>query len=227
MNIKTVLKTIAAGLIASCAAAPIHAGQITFTFSGTITSANVDNVYPEPSPFPQPTDLGSAFSGTYSFDPSAPNAISGYPSSGSYDSPDGLFSLNLGGLSFSFLSINIGVVHTDPVDGGDFYTVLHYEDPTADNPTGVDLYFLLNDPTGGSLVDNSQPLTPPPLAGFDTTNAFLFTDTVDGVQVEFGGSLDKLTEVPEPRWPIVVVLGAALATAWRRQGMTRNAARED
>ncbi len=216
MNGKLASRALMAGLIVMGAAQPVQANLVTFAFSGTVTSANVDNVFPDPSPFPQPTDFGTPFHGTYSFDPTAANEITGDSSSGSYASPAGVFTLELGGLTFSFTGVNIGVMHVPGYF--DFYSALHYEDPSVTNtPTGVDLYIGLSDPTGSSLIDNSQPLTPPSLAGFDTTNALLFTDTINGVQVEFGGAIDSLALVPEPPLAIFVVLAAALAAGWRRR----------
>jgi hypothetical protein len=217
MNRNLALKAMLASLIVLGVAQPVQANLLTFAFSGTVTGASVDNVFPDPSPFPQPPDFGTPFHGTYSFDPAATNDIPGDPTSGSYASPGGVFTLDLGGLAFSFTGVNIGVMHVPGTF--DFYSALHYEDPTVTNtPTGVGLYVSMFDWSASSLVDNSQPLTPPSLVGFDTTNAFYFTDTINGVQVDIGGAIDTLTQVPEPPLPIVVALAAALAAGRRRRG---------
>ena len=212
---KRILQGLTTCLIAVGATERVYAELVTFAFSGTLTSVNVDNIFPDPSPFPQPTVFGTPFQGTYSFDPAAPNGIPADPTQGSYQSPTGTFTLDLGGLSFLFVNINISVQHF--TGNNDFYSVLHYERPTISNPTGVNLSISLLDSNASSIVDNLQPLIPPSLAGFDTTNAFFFTDTIDGIQVEFGGAIDSLTAVPEPPLLIIVALGAALFASWRRR----------
>ncbi len=194
----------------SLISAHARADPVTFSYAGTITQvAALDPA----SPFPQLVEFGTAFNGTYTFDSEAVNGILGDPSSGSFASPLGTLTLNLGGLSFAFTGISIGVFNSP---GFDFYSVLFAENPTADNPTGIQLSLSLQDLTGTALSSNALPLLPPSLSLFDTTNAFFFTDTIDGNQVEVGGSLDALA-VPEPPAPVVLVIIAAAAATWLRR----------
>jgi len=104
--------------------------------------------------------------------------------------------------------------------GGDFYGVSFAENPTDDNPTGIQLNLSLTGVTDAAVTSNALPLVPPSLSLFDTSNAFFFTDTIDGNQVELGGSLDALA-VPEPPAPIVPVIAAALAASWLRRRRAR------
>ncbi len=205
---------VTAGLCFCIASVEVIANPITFMFTGTITQ--VAALDPS-SPFPDPVDFGTPFSGTYTFDSTATNGISGDPSSGAYDSPAGTITLNLGGLTFSFTGLSIVTFDTSSFD---FYGALHSENPTPDNPTGILLSISLQDPTGAALASNALPLVPPSLAAFDVTNSFFFTDTIDGNQVEVGGALDSLTAVttvPEPAPLALVLLGAAMFALQRRR----------
>jgi len=195
---------------------PATAGPITFNFTGTITQ--VPALDPA-SPFPDPIDLGTPFSGTYTFDSTASNDIVGDPSSGSYASPLGTFTLDLGGLALSFTGLSVVTFDTSFFD---FYGVVHSENPTPDSPTGVTISISLPDATGMALSSNALLLVPPSLAAFDVTNSFFFTDTIDGNQVEVGGALDSLTcgagcSVPEPPVPMLLAIGVVvLALRLRR-----------
>ena len=205
---------LALGLALSLTPPDARAGLVTFNYAGTIQQ--VPSLDPD-SPFPDPVDLGTPFNGTYTFDDSATNQIVGDPSSGAYFSPLGSLTLNVGGLSFTFTGISIVVMDAP---GGDFYGVSFAENPTDDNPTGIQLNLSLTGVTDAAVTSNALPLVPPSLSLFDTSNAFFFTDTIDGNQVELGGSLDALA-IPEPPAPIVPVIAAALAASWLRRRRAR------
>ena len=193
-----------------------RAELVTFSYGGTI--AQVAALDPM-SPFPDPVDFGTRFSGTFSFDSSAPNAILGDPAQGSYASTTGRFTLSLGGLDFAYDGLSIGIFD---VPGFDFFSVIHAENPTGDSPTGVQLSLSLTGLTNAALNSNAQLLLPPSLSLFDTSNAFFFTVTVDGNQVEVGGSLDSLNLVSEPPAPLLLVLMAAWwASRSRQRSMLR------
>ena len=181
-----------------------RAELVTFSYAGTIVQ--VPALDPA-SPFPNPVEFGTAFSGTFSFDSNAPNAILGDAAQGSYESPTGRFTILLGGLNFAYDGLNIGI---SDFPGFDFYSVIHAENPTDDSPTGVQLSLSLTGLTDAALNSNALLLTPPLLSLFDTSNAFFFTVTVDGNQVEVGGSLESLNLVPEPP----ALWFPALMTAW-------------
>ena len=199
---------LSAGLCLGLVAIPAHAGLLTFLFSGTINSAVLDPV----SPFPDPVDFLTPFSGSYSFDPAAPNSNLLDPSgSGTYASPLGALSLTVGGRSFSFNGLSV-VTQKSP--GFVFYGVSIDVDPL--DSTAPVLTLSLTGLTDAALASNALPLAPPSLALFDTTNAFFFSATVDGNQVELQGALDSLA-VPEPPLPILAVLAAALAVSALRR----------
>ncbi|MBV9891289.1 MAG: hypothetical protein JO090_10450 [Rhizobacter sp.] len=198
---------LALGLAFGMSPDEARGGPVTFAYAGTISQVPV--LDPD-SPFPLPVDLGTPYTGTYTFDDGAVNQIAGDPTSGSYFSPLGTLKLNLAGLSFVFTGISIGVIDSP---GFDFYSVIFSENPSPDIPTGIQLSLSLADYTGTALSSNALPALPPSLSSFDTTNAFFFTDTIGGNQVEVGGSLDALA-VPEPPAPLVPVIAAALAASW-------------
>ena len=188
-----------------------RAELVTFSYGGTI--AQVAALDPM-SPFPDPVDFGTRFSGTFSFDSSAPNAILGDPAQGSYASPTGRFTLSLGGLDFAYDGLSIGIFDGP---GFNFFSVIHAENPTSDSPTGVQLSLSLTGLTDAALNSNAQLLLPPSLSLFDTSNAFFFTVTVGGNQVEVGGSLESLNLVSEPPAPLLLVLMAAWWASRSRQ----------
>jgi len=201
----------AAGLAMLLGATLACASPITFVFSGHITSvAALDPA----SPFPDVVDFDTPFDGTYTVDAASIDAIPD-PSSGSYAAPAGTFVLHLGGLSLAFDGLTIVTFDTP---GFDFYGVVHAEDPTTDNPTGVLLQISLPGLTPAALGSDALPLIPPSLALFDTTNAFFFTDTIGGNQVEVSGRLDTLAvaAIPEPASVALLALGI-FAMAIRRR----------
>jgi hypothetical protein len=221
---------IAAGFIAFGLTWAASASPVTFGYQGSIVSVAAFD--PE-SPFPDTVDIGTTYTGTYTFNSAAVNGIGGLDS-GAYDSPLGTFTLSLGGLFFSFGDVTIVTAN---VAGSKYYGVQYAENPTDLNPTGVLLQinlFALND---SALSSNALPLTPPDLTNFDTTNAFFFTDTIAGNQVELAGALDTLdcvsgcNTVPEPSSVATVslaliALAASRATHTRqRRRMPRLAAR--
>jgi hypothetical protein len=206
---------LALGLALSLTPLDASAGLVTFSYAGTI---NQVGALDPASPFPDPVDFGTPFTGTYTFDDSAPNTAPDPTTSGSYASPLGTLTLNLAGLSFTFTGISIGLNHIPGVF--DFYSVVFAENPTDDNPTGIQLSLSLQDFSGTALGSTALPLLPPSLSLFDTSNAFFFTDTIDGNQVDVGGSLDALA-IPEPPAPIVPVIAAALAASWLRRRRAR------
>jgi MYXO-CTERM domain-containing protein len=199
---------LSAGLVLGLAVMPAHAGLVTFFFSGTLNSATLDPV----SPFPDAVDFLTPFSGSYSFDPGAPNSNLADPmGSGTYSSPTGALSLTVGGLSFSFSGLSV-VTQKSP--GFVFYGVSIDVDPL--DPTAPVLTLSLTGLSDLALASSVLPLAPPSLALFDATNAFFFSATVDGNQIELQGALDALT-VPEPPLPIALVAAAALAASALRR----------
>ena len=160
-------------------------------------------------------------SGSFTFNSLALDNIPGDPTSGSYASVGGPFefTLALGGLTFDFGGVSIGVLNNYPFPVGDRYQVLYFTNPTDDNPTGIQLSVQLTDLTGTAFAGDSLPLRPPALSAFTFTNFFI-TDTIAGDQVEVAGVIDSL-QAPEPATSALLMMSLWLAW-WRTR---RSAAR--
>jgi hypothetical protein len=207
----TILATGA--LLMACTA---HAAPITFFYTGHLTQiASLDPASPFPDPITDDPSDPTTFSGSFTFNSLALDQIPGDPQTGSYASAGGPFgfTLALGGLTFDFGGVNIGVLNNYPFPVGDQYQVLYFVNPTDDNPTGIQLLVQLTDLTATAFAGDSLPLTPPALSAFTFTN-FFFTDTIAGDQVEVAGVIDSL-QVPEPATSALLVTGLWLI-AWRR-----------
>jgi hypothetical protein len=211
---KAILATCA--LAMACAA---HAVPTTFVYTGHLTQiASLDPASPFPDPITDDPSNPTTFFGAFTFDSLAADGIPGDPQTGSYASTGSPFhfSLSLGGLFFDFAGVNIGVLNDYPFPIGDQYQALYFENPTDDNPTGIQLLVQLTDLSGTAFTGDSLPLTPPLLPAFTFTN-FFFTDTIAGNQAEVAGVIDSLQEqqVPEPATLILLLTGLTLIT-WRR-----------
>ena len=202
----------AIALAASCCA---RAAPVTFSFTGMVTQvAALD----PGSPFPQAVDLGTAFSGNYTFDSAAPNGAADPGTSGAYAAALGGFSISLGGLTLVYDGLSI-VIQTSP--GFDFYGAIHSEDPSADKPSGALIDIALSDYAGTALAGTGLPMLPPLLSLFDLTNSFFLTDTIDGNQVELGGAIDSLQctagcPLSEPVAPLLLPMALGIAALARR-----------
>ena len=211
----TILAT--ATFLMACAA---HAAPITFFYTGHLTQiASLDPESPFPDTITDDPSNPTTFSGSFTFNSLALDNIPGDPTSGSYASVGGPFdfTLALGGLTFDFGGVNIGVLNNYPFPVGDQYQALYFVNPTDDNPTGIQLLVQLTDLSHTAFAGDSLPLTPPALSAFTFTN-FFFTDTIAGDQVEVAGVIDSLQvplAVPEPATSALLVTGLWLI-AWRR-----------
>ena len=189
--------------------APASAGAapITFLFTGHVTQvAALDPA----SPFPDPVDVGTPFSGRFRFDGASPDLVPLDAQTGSYTSsgtPYGI-RLSLAGLTFAFPSVNIGVLN-DYAGPTDYYLVTFAESAGPGNPTGTLVELTLIDDSGTAFSGDALPLLPPALGDF-LVRSFLFTDTILGNQVEIGGEIESLVvkAAPEPSTMLLLVLPA-------------------
>jgi hypothetical protein len=214
----TILAT--ATFLIACAA---NAAPITFFYTGHLTQiASLDLESPFPDAITDNPSNPTTFSGSFTFNSFALDDIPGDPQSGSYASVGGPFhfTLALGGLTFDFGGVSIGVLNNYPFPVGDQYQVLYFVNPTDDNPTGIQLSLQLTDLSGTAFAGDSLPLRPPVISAFTFTN-FFFTDTIAGDQVEVAGVIDSL-QVPEPATSALLMTGLWLAW-WRtrRSGARR------
>src|SRR3954471_20458305 len=194
-------------------AIPSSATTIKFAFAGYVT--DVSALDPN-SPFPQPVEFGTPFSGTYTFDSGSPDLIPGDPQTGTYSSSGGVFgmTLSLAGVDLAYGGVFVSVGNDYP-GPQDQYFASYFENPTPDKPTGVELSVRLLDFTGLALSNDGLPLDAPNLAAFQF-NTLFFTDSfleADGVtidQVELGGQITSLTTVPEPSSAFLLFTGLAV-----------------
>jgi hypothetical protein len=207
---------VTATFLIACA---VHAVPITFIYTGHLTQTpSLDPESPFPDPISGDPPNPTTFSGSFTFDSLALDNIPGDPQSGSYASVGGpfAFSLALGGLTFDFSAVSIGVLNNYPFPVVDQYQVLYFVNPTDDNPTGIQLSIALTDLSHTVFGGDSLPLMPPALSAFTFTN-FFFTDTIAGDQVEVAGVIDSLRvplSVPEPATSALLMTGLGLAW-WR------------
>jgi len=201
------IRMLVATLVWLIAAEFAQANPVAFAFTGHITViSSLDPFDPFPDPISDDAAAPSTFAGIFTFDSAAADAIPD-PQTGNYASNGGPFgfTLSLGGLTFNFGGVNIGILNDFvtffPVQTYDEYLASYSETPTDTNPTGVQLQIALNDFTGTAFTNDALPLAPPMLSAFSNSiypAQFWFTDTINGNQVELFGSLDSLTTVPEP-----------------------------
>jgi hypothetical protein len=206
---------LCAGWAEPCAAAPI-----TFNFTGSVTQTTFD----PNDPFGGAIAFGTTFSGSYTFESTAPDNIP-FATNGSYNAFGApyLFTVNIGG-AFTFLTsdaLNIGTGN----GGTDQYSVL----ACAGGPFCFGSYaaIFLEDIDGAVFPGDALPSVAPPLSAFETA-LFTFRGFVNFNQVEIIGQLDSLvcsagcdpvgTPVSEPA--TLFLVGTAL-TALRLRRRTR------
>jgi hypothetical protein len=207
---------LGAGWVAPCAAAPL-----TFDFTGTVTQTMLD----PNDPFAGGIAFGTAFSGSYTFESTAPDSIP-FASHGSYSS-FGVpyeFTVTIGGFTFSTSDALSVSVANGPSDQ---YSVF----ACAGGPfcSGSTWSLFLEDLDGAVFGSDALPTTAPPLSAFEVA-LFSFRGFVDDNQVEIIGQLESLacsagcdpigTPVPEPG--TLMLVGSALAALRLRSRRTRS-----
>jgi hypothetical protein len=201
-----VMAWLVAGWAAPCAAAPV-----TFDFTGSVTQTMFD----PNDPFAGAIGFGTTFSGSYTFETTATDAIP-FASNGSYSSFGSPYQFTVtigGGFTFSTSDVlNIGVGN-GPADQ---YSVL----ACAGGPFcfGSTAALFLEDLDGTVFAGDALPYPAPALSAFETA-LFTFRGFVNDNQVEIIGQLDSLvcsagcdpvgTPIPEPG--TLLLVGSALA----------------
>ena len=216
------MRLVAALIVVTALGCALHAtanaDPITFAYFGHLTQiSTLDPASPFPQPISDDPSNPTAFQGSFTFDSLATDEIPADPSTGAYHSAGGAnnFRLFLGGLSFTFGDVNIGVLNDYPFPLGDQYQAGHFENPTDANPTGVQVYFQLTDLSANAFSTDALPLDPPDVGMF-TFTYFFFTDTIDGNQVEVAGVIDSLKAAPEPPSLALLATGLLLAAGLQR-----------
>jgi hypothetical protein len=204
-------------------AAPCAAVPLTFDFTGSVTQT----VFDPNDPFAGTIGFGTAFSGSYTFESTAPDGIP-FASNGSYASfgVPYQFTVTIGGFTFStsdVLNVSVGNGGTDQ------YSVFAC--------VGIPFCFgssaslLLEDLDGAAFASDALPTTAPLLSAFEVA-LFTFRGFVDDNQVEIIGQLETLacsagcdpvgTPVPEPG--TLVLVASALAAQRLRSRRARSLA---
>jgi hypothetical protein len=201
---RTAIVLLFVAAMAAASATSSAASPITFAFTGTVTQIEPG----DPDPFLGTIGFGTLFSGSYTFESTATDAI-GDPSSGAFVSP---FTLTV---DFD------GPVAPFSVTGFAVVTLNAFVDQYGvyGNDGIVEIQFLLESSTD-PLTDDTLPLTPPLLASF-SQRVFTFRDAA-GIP-EILGTIDSLactdgcTSVPEPATIIVLALGLGATQISRRK----------
>jgi hypothetical protein len=185
---------------------------ITFAYTGTITQvAALDPA----NPFPIEPAFGSPFSGSFTFDSTALDLVPADTTTGSYSSFGSPYELrvNIGGLELAYGGVSIAITrgYSSIGFGFDEYLFSFFD---GGNPTPA-ISARLTFP-GGTFATDALPLTPMSLTTL-YDSAFLFSDIIDGNQVELGGQIDSLTPVPEPATVSLVVAGFGALMVRRRR----------
>jgi hypothetical protein len=169
--------------------------------------------------------FGTGFSGSYTFESTAPDQISG-GSSGSYAAPASApygFAVNFGpGHDFiTSDALSVGVL--DNAGGADIYSVLACFGGFTCPSLIIELF--LGDFDGSAFSGDALPLDTLTFADFEVAT-FALRGLIDGNQVEILGNLSSLSctegcvspqPVPEPG-TLLLLSPALAALGWRRRG---------
>jgi len=183
MRLKTFCVLVLIGLVAGACPVVAQASPITFSFTGLVSP---DPLLDPDDPFGGTIGNGTAFSGEYTFDSATPD---GDPSGniGSYTSPAGTLTVDIGGNTFLAADLlNIGV--GNDLSASDIYTVFA-QNTTGPDPFDISLFLQDLDGTvlsGALLLTNA-----PPFGAFEVATLFL-SGTVAGNQVQIQGILTSL-----------------------------------
>jgi hypothetical protein len=203
--------------------ATAQAVPITFSYTGEIMSVGTPDPGDPGNPFPTPPDFGTPFSGVFTFDSTATDAVPADPATGSYASSGGVFeiTLALGGLTFAYGAVSIGVTDGySSLGSGDQYLVGHAAGSSV-------LSIRLTDFSEAMFTGDALPLMPPSLTGLFTE--MFFAESVDGTQVDVNGVITSLVctsgcGIPASEPASLWLLATGLAVL-RRQRRGRRGAR--
>ena len=188
---------ICAGLCTLVFSGVAHATMITFDFEARVTAVGQVNSFGG-------TSVNDVFSGSFTFDSTAAGPGGVYSFSGG--APIGL-TTQVGNRNVAMTAFSITIRNSS---GDDRYRV---DGSVGSGESEVDFFFVLFDENGSVFSDQSLPLTPPSLAGFEINRGEIKESqptTLNPLTVFTITSL-TLHTVPEPSSGLL--LGMALAVA--------------
>ena len=231
--------TVSMLLLASIAVTPAKANLVTFAFEGTVETIGSALLLDPLSTFgTNSTPIIPMFlSGSYSFESTTPNGISGIPQLGVYSSSISNLTFHVReGSAAPFYSNtppppdpstpNVIIVQNDFLAGaGDVYQVkMHFSGPAV-NAHAASSFTIdhLSVFPANPFSDNSLPTTPPGLGGIGDQTSFQI-NFEGGLGSTVRGNISSLTLVANPLPPAVILFGAGLvalvglgAGSWRQR----------
>lgn len=197
-------------LVVALAAPFAEAGLVTWRFSGEITS-----VIDAEGLVSDLLSVGSRFSGEYTFESNALDALADSPGLGSY--PDAVSAISglIGELTFvgdSDFNASIAIINQPLGLGLDGYGLSVTNLSLGIPGDSASLFLNLGDTTGAAISSDALFETPPDLSLFDSAT-FVLTTTSERVAIR--GNLTSIT--PEPTTLSLLALGiVALVRPQRR-----------
>ena len=235
--------TVSMLLLASIAVTPAKADLVTFAFQGTVETIGSNLLHPD-SPFGTLSSpiVPMFLSGSYMFESTTPNGISGIPQLGVYSSSISnlTFQVREGSAAPFYsntpetitipppdpIAPNVIIVQNDFLAGdGDVYQVKMHFSGTDVNTHAASSFTIdhLSVFPANPFSDNLLPTTPPGLGGIGDRTSFQI-NFEGGVGSTVRGNITSLTLVANPLPPAVILFGAGLvalvglgAGSWRQR----------
>ena len=199
----------------ACVTLALAAGQasgaiITFEFGGVITE--VDDAA---SVLPPDVQVGSLFSGSYTFDSTMPDLYPNDPRIGKYDSGADSLAFQIASLPLIESGAGNGYmqVYNDYLSFGDRIDIATVGVQTMDYYI-AEFVIGLAEYSGTILSDDSLPLTPPNILVFDSLSMFLHAKGPDNENIVVRGNLTYF--IPEPTTLILAMFALFLRFPRRR-----------
>lgn len=206
--------TVAWIVAATAHATPAYATLITFEYAGEITGVlDNDNL------LGGAVNVGTLFSGSFTFESTTPDSLPKDPFTGSYEDALTAISGGIGPLLFSAsgaLTSEIQIINVDPGVDSDIYTASASGLEALLLIERLDFFFVLGDFDGAALQNDSLLLSPPDFSLIDSTIFQLATESRNVVLIG-----DITSVIPEPGTLLLFTVGSVVCWC---SGCKRNAA---
>jgi|GEM_PF-1077636 len=208
MNRRSVLVLVAVGLVLGFGQRPAHAGLVTWDFGGEIRDiVDADGI------LGGAINVGTPFSGSFTFDSTTPDSDPENASLGVYDGAVTAVSGQIGDHTFfesddfgSEIQVRSTISGEEDHDFGLFASDISFPDFNA----VFDLSLFIKDFDGLTIRTDALPLFPPDLASSSPSMTF----TLDPGRTAFVGELTAL--VPEPSSLALLAFGSLVLLKRRR-----------